>query len=249
MIDHAVALPPLKSARSYHEQDEWIADAIRRIAQRSGRQIEILEAGCGNKWPIDLRGIDYRLTGADLDSAALRLRQDREKDLQDTILGDLCTINFTPESFDVVYCAYVLEHIRDADVALGNLLGSLKSGGLIVIRVPDPDTARGLVTRYTPFWFHVLYHRYVMKRPNAGKPGYAPYPTYYHPVISKRGMATYARDHKLRWGGMYSDNFVRDGKGLAGVLFRAGAQLIQVLSFGRYTNDYNDLIYILEKPP
>ena len=144
-------------------------------------------------------GIDYHLTGADLDEAALKLRMDIQKDLHEILHGDLCSMAFPAESFDVVYSAYVLEHIRDADVALNNMLSSLQSGGLLVVRVPDPDTARGLVTRNTPFWFHVLYHRWVMKRPKAGTPGYAPYPTYYHPVISKRGMQAYASSRGLEW--------------------------------------------------
>jgi len=247
MIDSADGIPQIRSARSYKEQDQWVADAIRATAMRAGRPIRILEAGCGNKWPIDLHGVDYHLTGADLDAAALRLRIDLQKDLHEMIQGDLCTMKLPVESFDVVYSAYVLEHIRDADVALDNMVGSLRSGGLLVIRVPDPDTARGLVTRNTPFWFHVRYHRWVMKRPNAGTPGYAPYPTHYHPVISKRGMQAYARSSGLEWQAVYSDNFARDGKGVAGFLFRASARMIDGISLGRFTSKYNDLIYVLKK--
>ena len=36
-----------------------------------GRELQILEAGCGRKWPIDLSGVRYRLTGVDLDAKAL----------------------------------------------------------------------------------------------------------------------------------------------------------------------------------
>jgi SAM-dependent methyltransferase len=238
---------PIRSARSYQEQDLWIADEIRSVAKRKGKRIRILEAGCGNKWPLDLHDVDYHLTGVDLDAAALKLRLEFEKDLNETVQGDLCTMALPAESFDVVYSAYVLEHIQNADSALSNILRALKPGGLLVVRVPDPDTARALVTRHTPFWFHVLYHRWVMKRPLAGTPGYAPYPTYYHPVISRGGMRAYAHVNGLRCRGLFADKFVRDGKGLAGVCFRAGARVIDVLSLGRYTSQYNDLVYILEK--
>ena len=74
-----------------------------------------------------------------------------------------------------------------------------------------------------------------MKIPAAGTPGYAPYPTYYHPVISQSGLRAYARQSRLRCLSIYSDDFVRDGKGLIGVLFRAGSSMIDLLSFGRYT--------------
>jgi SAM-dependent methyltransferase len=248
MIEHLSDFPDLRSAGSYREQDEWIADAMRSVATRTARRIDILEAGCGKRWPIKMPDIDYRLTGADLDPAALRLRLSLEKDLDEAIEGDLCTMVLPSTSFDVVYSAYVLEHIRDADVALDNILSALRSGGLLILRLPDPDTARGLVTRHTPFWFHVLYHRWVMKLPKAGTPGHAPYPTHYHPVISQRGMWAYARTRGLHCLGIYSDEFVRDGKGLAGWLFRTGARVIDVLSLGRFTSRYNDLVYIFEKP-
>jgi SAM-dependent methyltransferase len=187
------------------------------------------------------------LTGADLDAAALRLRLDLQNDLNEAIQGDLCSIVFPEQSFDVVYCAYVLEHLQDATAALNNLLRALQPGGLMVLRVPDPGTARGFVTRNTPFWFHVLYHRWVMKRPMAGKPGYAPYPTYYDPVIFMSGMQAYAHANGLRCHGLFADKFVRDGKGIAGVCFRAGARVIELLSLGRLTSQYNDLVYLLEK--
>lgn len=240
-------LPPIIGAGSYREQDDCIAAAIRSVAVRTGRRLEILEAGCGNQWPIDLHGVDYRLTGADLDEHALNLRVARRNDLDAAIVGDLCTMDLPRGAFDVVYSAYVLEHIRDADRALDNMVSALSSGGLLVLRIPDPGTARGLVTRRTPFWAHVFYHRWVMKLPNAGKPGYAPYPTYYHPVISQAGMRDYARISGLRCRNIYSDDFVRDGKGIAGMAFRFGAWVVDLLSFGRYTSRYNDLIYIFEK--
>jgi SAM-dependent methyltransferase len=244
----ALDFPRMRSAGSYQEQDQWIADAIAAIARREARQIKILEAGCGRLWPLDLGEVDYHLTGADLDPAALQLRLDLQQDLDAAIEGDLCTMALPAQSFDVVYSAYVLEHIRDADVALDNMIQALRPGGLLVLRIPDPDTARGLVTRNSPFWFHVLYYRWVMKRPKAGTPGHAPYPVYYHPVISKPGLQAYARVRGLRCLGLFSDDFVRDGKGVAGLLFRAGARAISWLSFGRFTSAYNDLVYLLEKP-
>jgi ubiquinone/menaquinone biosynthesis C-methylase UbiE len=241
------SFPAIKSARSFEEEDQWIADAMRAVANRAGRPIRVLEAGCGNKWPIDLQGVDYHLTGADLDAAALKVRMDRENDLDEVIHGDLCTMTLTEASFDVVYSAFVLEHISAADSALGNMVRALKPHGLLVVRVPEPNTARGFVTRNTPFWFHVLYHRWVMKRETAGKPGYAPYRTYYHAVISLKGMQAYAQASGLRCQAVFADKYDREGKGIAGVLFRTGARLIDALSLGRITSQYSNLVYLLEK--
>ena len=41
----------------------------------------ILEAGCGRKWPLDLAGVDYKLTGVDIDEHGLALRKEQQHDL------------------------------------------------------------------------------------------------------------------------------------------------------------------------
>jgi len=92
-----------------------------------------------------------------------------------------------------------------------------------------------------------LYHRWVMKKPLAGKPGHAPYPTFYHPVISRAGIREFAGRRRLTFKAIYADTFVRDGKGIAGLVFRTGARIVELLSLGRFTSRYNDLIYIFEK--
>jgi 2-polyprenyl-3-methyl-5-hydroxy-6-metoxy-1,4-benzoquinol methylase len=95
-------------------------DAIRGQAQRLGRPLSILEAGCGTRWPLNLAGVDFKLTGVDLDPVAMELRRTIERDLDVTICGDLCTIELPPASYDVVYSAFVLEHVPRADLALEN---------------------------------------------------------------------------------------------------------------------------------
>jgi SAM-dependent methyltransferase len=245
----SAVLPRLSSTRSYEDQDGRIAAAITDVARASGAPIRILEAGCGRLWPIALPGVQYHLTGLDLDPAALDIRLRVEKDLDAVIHGDLCSVDLPPDSFDVVYSAYVLEHIATADVALLQMVRCLRPGGLLVIRIPDPDTARALVTKVTPFWFHVFYYRWVMKRPNAGKPGHAPYPTHYHAVISQSGMSAFAGNNRLVCIGRYADTFARDGKGLPGMMFRFGARIIDVLSLGSRTSRYNDVIYLFKKQP
>jgi hypothetical protein len=37
---------------------------------------------------------------------------------------------------------------------------------------------QGVITKFTPHWFHVAVYRYWLGNKNAGKPGYAPFPTF-----------------------------------------------------------------------
>ncbi len=107
---------------------------------------------------------------------------------------------------------------------------------------------RGFITRITPHWFHVLYYRYVLRLPNAGKPGYGPYVTvtYYAPVVSRHGIRNFCEKHHFRiseerGSGSYL------GQGLVAVLSRTLARVIAWLSLGRLKDNHADLMYILKK--
>ena len=65
------SLKILPALANWGEEEEMIARYIRQTATNGS--IRILEAGCGQKWDQAelLQGIDYSLTGVDLDKAAL----------------------------------------------------------------------------------------------------------------------------------------------------------------------------------
>lgn len=210
--------------------------------------LEILEAGCGQRWELDLGDAEFRLTGVDLDRAALDLRRNIYRDLDDTILGDLSTVHLDPAAFDAIYSSYVLEHVVDADRVLDNFARWLRPGGLLVIRFPDPQSVRGFLTRLSPHWVHVLYYKYVIRYPGAGRPGYPPYPTIYHPTVSRAGIARFCRTHgftiREQWG---DGQHLLLGAGMVRVLTRVLLSTVSALSFGQLTAQHSNLIYVLEK--
>ena len=125
--------------------------------------LEILEAGCGHRWTLDLEGVDYRLTGIDLDACAMESRLATEGDLDDAIVADLSVPGTIEEGrYDVIFSSYVLEHIQDAEIALDNMVNGLKPGGILLLRIPDRDSVQGWTVRHTPFSVHVAYYRYVV---------------------------------------------------------------------------------------
>lgn len=223
-----------------------IARHIRALAARG--PLRILEAGCGQRWFIDLDGLAYTLVGVDLDPAALDIRLHQRADLHEATVGDLCTVELPASSFDVIYSSFVLEHVDQADVVLENFARWLKPGGLVVIRVPDRDSFRGLLTRLSPHWFHVFYYRRVLKRPDAGRPGFAPYPTYYHPVISRAGIRRFceARGLSLRVEcGDGSEGYGRPG--IVATCAKAVARVVSALTAGRIAWKHANLLYVLCK--
>jgi SAM-dependent methyltransferase len=239
--------PCILQAESYDHLYRIQSDAIREYARQLGRPLSILEAGCGQRWAIDLRGTEYTLTGVDLDPVALDLRKTERRDLDVAIVGDICSVELPTESFDVVFSSFVLEHVERADVALENFVRWLKPGGLLILHLPEREAVRGFLARILPHGVHVFFYRHVLGVKTAGQPGYAPYPTYYHPVIGRDRLCRFLGDMGVRCLGSYGDAFRRDGVGVMRPMVRLVVMVTAMLSFGRLTADYSDVLYISEK--
>jgi SAM-dependent methyltransferase len=196
--------------------------------------LRILEAGCGRLWPLKV-AVPFRLTGVDLDRDALAVRTD----LDQAVIGDLRTVEFAPKSFDVIYSAFVLEHVRGAQQVLGRFVRWLAPGGMLILKVPDRDSAYGFLTRLTPYWAHVMFHRYMLGQPLAGAPGHGPYRTYYDEVISERGLRDFCRSNGLLAPEVYRlCSYANDRP------VRLAAQMISLLSGGRLAWRHNNLLLI-----
>jgi SAM-dependent methyltransferase len=239
--------PNLQQASSHEQTHQLQSDAIRKHAKHLGRTLSILEAGCGQRWPLDLTGVDFTLTGVDLDPVALELRKTKTGDLDVAICGDLCTVELPEASFDVVFSSFVLEHVPRADLALENFVKWLKPGGLLILRLPERKTVHGFYTRALPHWAHVWYYRHVHHSRFAGQPGYAPYPTYYHPIISRERLLGFLADHGVKCQSCYGDGFRRNRHGLTQKALLGIVWMTSMLSFGSLAARYKDLLYIAVK--
>jgi SAM-dependent methyltransferase len=236
-------LPPLEILPTYEDMTSLLTSCIRELAGRRGA-LEILEAGCGRRWPLRMDGVSYRLTGVDLDPHSLEHRRSAEKDLHEAILGDLREVDFPEARFDVIYSSFVLEHIRGAEQVLDRFARWLKPGGLVLLIVPDRGSVWGFVARLTPFWFHVLFKRYVQGAKDAGKPGHAPYPTAHDAVVSRRGIHRYCRDRSFSIKHEHGRRFAP--RRFAPVV-RFVVAAVHALSFGALDSDHSDLVFVLEK--
>jgi SAM-dependent methyltransferase len=157
-------------------------------------QLAVYEAGGGSTSFLPF-GVLRRahVTLVDIDE-----RQIRNNDYaQERILGDIQSHRFPPDSFDLIICYNVIEHLPDVEAALQRFCDSLKPGGLILIGAPNPRSLSGVVTRYSPHWFHVCFYRHVRGDKNAGQPGHAPFPTLFHPLVAPSKLETFARARGL----------------------------------------------------
>jgi len=156
------------------------------------RPVEVLEAGGGSFTHIR---IDRQAEVTVLDISPEQLA--RNEYANERILGDLEAYDGQEGRFDLIVCYDVVEHLNRPRQALVNMARMLASGGALVIGCPNRASLKGIVTRYTPHWFHVWYYRSVRGCQDAGLPGHAPFPAPMKPEMGLRQMLETARELEL----------------------------------------------------
>lgn len=248
----AVKEQSLPIITSFEQEKEVMERFIKQKAKTSNHQdaLKILEAGCGREWILDLDPVPYSLTGVDLDADALNHRQTSVKDLDKGIVGDLRSVELENNEYDIIFNAYVLEHIKQAESVLENFQQWLKPDGLLILQFPDRNSVYGFLTRFTPHWIHVLYVRYLSpwKNEDAGSAGHGPYPTFHEPVVSRDGIQEFCRKNNLSIEAEYGSNrYIAESSGIKALLIQSIVRLVRIMSFGSLEDRYNNLLYVVRK--
>ena len=123
--------------------------------QLNGRAVRLLEAGCGSASHINFGG-DVWITGIDISNKQL----ERHSSLNEKVLGDIQCYEFAPRSFDAIICWDVLEHLPQPKLALRKFAQAIKPGGIVILKLPNVLSLKGLITKFFPHYFHVLAYRY-----------------------------------------------------------------------------------------
>ncbi len=94
----------------------------------------VLDAGCGSGRTLE-ELVDYgQVSGIELSPAAVEVA--RARDCGEVQIGRLEELPWESETFDLITCLDVLEHLPDDRVALRELLRVTKPGGWMVATVP-----------------------------------------------------------------------------------------------------------------
>ena len=218
-------------------------------AKLPATDLKIYEAGGGSTSFLPLSVLRRaHVTVVDIDEDQIR----NNDYAQETILGDIQTHRFAPDSFDLVICYNVIEHVPDVEAALLGFCGSLKQDGLILIGAPNPRSLSGIVTKYSPHWFHVFFYRYVRGEKHAGQPGCPPFPTHFHPLVSLPKLEAFAGRHGLQM--MYRKQYesprypeMRRKKPLLAALVDAAAKVMNVFLPEKADVRHGDYHVILRK--
>jgi SAM-dependent methyltransferase len=212
------------------------------------RHLDVLEAGCGSASYVEFGG-RARVVGIDVSERQLS----RHPELDERILGDIETHNFHANSFDLIVCWDVLEHLRRPRRAVANLAKALRPGGLLVLALPNVLSLKGLVTKFTPHRFHVWVYRHVFGWPHAGTDDHGPFPTFLRFSVAPSAL----RDLGVRLGlevayfapyESWSQEQVRRRAHLTGARWEIVRRSVRVLTLGRVTPELTEYILVLRRP-
>lgn len=221
-----------------------VQDAVDRLLAGKG-QPRVLEAGCGSLTRVQLPA-DRKLVGIDISQRQL----DRNTDLDEKILGDVQTFPSPVPGFDLVLCWDVIEHLPEPMNAIERMTSALNPGGGLVLAFPNLWSLKGLVTKFTPYFVHVLFHRYVVGDQHAAE---NQFPTVFRASIAPGKLRGWARRHgfDVAYDEVYEGSVqvgLRSRSRWMDCGFWAVGFVSRALSFGKLDLGLSDCILVLRRP-
>jgi ubiquinone/menaquinone biosynthesis C-methylase UbiE len=169
--------------------DNWDDERLREAAFkyiRPDMTLLDLGAGAGRIKQMNFRGLVSRVAGIDPDP---RVRQNPH--LDEAVEGFADNLPFASNSFDIVICDNVLEHLNEPELVLREVARVLKPGGVFLAKTPNRTHYMSLIARFTP----TAFHRYVNRL--RGRPVEDTFPTRYR-INSAAAIRHYAERSGFR---------------------------------------------------
>jgi len=138
--------------------DRFFAEPLRDyVLQCLGRPVALLQAGSmaplGELAIAELTqgGFEISVSVVDDDNPiARRALREAQSAYDAVITGDLRSAPIPQRTYDVVYCALLLERVHHVELVLDRLVSALKPGGLLLLRTGDRRSAAALLDRLLP---------------------------------------------------------------------------------------------------
>jgi 2-polyprenyl-3-methyl-5-hydroxy-6-metoxy-1,4-benzoquinol methylase len=208
----------------------------------------ILEAGCGSLSHVRFPA-DAQITGIDISQEQL----DRNRGLTGRIHGDIQSYDLPERSFDAIVCWDVLEHLERPEAALERFNRAIRESGIIILSQPNPLSTKGIVTKLTPYRFHLWFYRNIRGWKEAGTQGNPPFPTNLKLSITPKAIREFAQRHGLlvlhesiAGHGDSMDVLGRESRSFD-LVMKVLNGILRVLSLGRIEPKATQTYFILQK--
>lgn len=165
--------PPSKSEMGMHygpDYDRTISEAAKKPEHWFERRKEVLRLKPGGGAVLDLgcasggflstlKGPSWKLFGIEMSEEAAS--EARTRCGAEVFVGDILDAPFPSQSFDVITCFNVLEHVYEPHEVLVKVAQWLKPGGIFYTLIPNIDSAGARIFR--TYWYPLelprhLYH-------------------------------------------------------------------------------------------
>jgi len=177
---------------------------------------------------------------------------DRNESLDEKILGDLQTMATPAAGYDLVLCWDVIEHLPLPMNALERMTAALNPGGGLVLAFPHLWSLKGLLTKFTPYFVHALFYRYVVGDKRRSDE-WDQFPTFFRACIAPAKLRGWAADHGLEVA--YDEIYegpVQTGLRARNLLLDRSFAILgavsRMISFGRLDLGLSDCLLVLRRP-
>jgi len=210
----------------------------------------VLEAGCGSLSHVKFAA-GAHIVGIDISAGQL----ERNTGLHERIHGDIQTYDLPEARFDAVVCWDVLEHVERPEAALARFAGAIREGGLIVLSAPNPLSSKGIITKFTPFSFHLWYYRNIRGWKEAGTEGNPPFPTCLSWAMTPAAIRKSAAEngltilHESMSGRGDSVDVMGKKSASVDVVMKLINVFFRVASLGSLQPELTQYYYVLQKGP
>lgn len=110
---------------------------MRLLKKLNRKGKKILDLGCGEGTRLNYLALPgQKAFGIDISRTAILVAKNRSKSINFSV-GDLEKLPFKNESFDLIYSAYVFEHLENPEKVILEAKRVLKNGGDLVIICPN----------------------------------------------------------------------------------------------------------------
>lgn len=219
----------------------------RLLAERPAPRV--LEAGCGARSHLAYPAA-ARVTGIDIFLPQLRRHQGQARLAQ----ADVTALPVGTGTMDVAVCWDVLEHLDRPEDAVAEIARVLRPGGVAVLALPNILSLKGLITRFTPWRFHVWVYRRVLGDRSAGTDASDQFPTAFRFVLRPAALRRLAARHGLTVLALHLyegpvPQHLRRRHRVADLLLGAASTATRLLSAGRYDTTHSDMVLVLARQP